>query len=41
MAKIFNNSNVEYFRSEREVPEYCWCSIYNINERVKSKNLKF
>lgn len=41
MAKIFNDSNVEYFHKEREVPEYCWSSISDISERVKSKNLKF
>ncbi|WP_105616467.1 cupin domain-containing protein [Vallitalea okinawensis] len=41
MAKVFSDSNVEYFRKEREIPEYCWSSISNINERVQSKNLKF
>jgi len=41
MAKIFNDSNIEYFEKEREVPEYCWNSIADINEKVKSKNLKF
>jgi uncharacterized cupin superfamily protein len=41
MAKIFNTSNNEFVRNEREVPEYCWSSIPNISEKIKSKNLKF
>jgi uncharacterized cupin superfamily protein len=41
MAKIFNDSNVEFSRKEREVPEYCWSSISDIHERIKSRNLKF
>ena len=41
MATIFNDSNIEYYRKEREVPEYCWSSISNLDERVNPKNLKF
>lgn len=40
MAKIFNDSNVKYFRKEREVTDYCWSSISDVNERVKSKNIE-
>ncbi len=41
MAKIFNDDNTEFYKKEREVSEYSWSSIADINERVESKNLKF
>ena len=40
MAKIINDSTVEFSRKEREIPEYCWSSIPNIGDIINSRNFE-
>jgi uncharacterized cupin superfamily protein len=40
MAKIFNDSNIEYISKTKQIPEY-FSSSANLSSLVNSRNLKF
>lgn len=41
MAVIINEVNSIFIKKDKVLPEYSWSSIANMDELVKSKNLKF